>query len=479
MSNTSNSILWYDYETFGTNPAQDRIAQFGAIRTDETLNIISEEYLSYCLPADDMLPHPEACLVTGITPQDCLEHGVPEYEFIQGIRELMMQPATCTAGYNSIRFDDEFTRYTLYRNLFDPYEREYKSGNSRWDLLDVMRTAHALRPEGMNWAYDEDGAPSFRLEALTAANDIDHGDAHDALADVRATIAVAQCLREAQPKMFDYLYSMRVKPKVANLLTPLRQQAVVHVSGMYGVEQQCISLALPIFQHPTNTNCILSYDLRVDPAQFADLSATDVQRLLFTATADLADGERRLPVKGIHINKSPVVLPANTLRAEDAERLGIDLQQIEAHRQWLIHHGDQLIQHIQAVYLQGPEYAENTDPDGQLYAGFFSNEDREQMRRMHLVAPDDWPRFAEYFSDSRLPELLFRLRARSYPETLGIEEGEAWEEFRYRRLTEETGGGSLTVQSFDQLLAKLAVTVKPEQLPILAALQEWREGIAP
>lgn len=474
---SSKSILWYDYETFGIDPARDRIAQFGAIRTDEELNIISEEYLSYCLPADDMLPHPDACLVTGITPQDCLEFGVPEYDFIKSILELMMQPGTCTVGYNSIRFDDEFTRYTLYRNLFDPYEREYKSGNSRWDLLDVVRAAHALRPDGMNWAYDEQGAPSFRLEALTEANGIEHGDAHDALADVRATIAIAQKLRSAQPKMFDYIYGLRSKASVSGQLTPLLNEAVVHVSGMYGTQNNCITLALPILQHPTNPNCVFSYDLRVAPAQFTDLSIDEMHRLLFTPTVELNDGEQRLPVKGIHINKAPVVLPRNTMRAQDADRLGIDLVQVEEHRQWLVHHGEQFIETLTAVFQKTPDFAQSTDPDTQLYGGFFSNEDREQMRRMHQVLPDEWPRFSEYFTDPRLSDLLFRLRARSFPETLDMEEGEQWEEYRYMRLTHSAGGGSLTAEQFDELIAQRYETATVEQQAVLEALQEWREGI--
>ena len=84
----------------------------------------------------------------------------------------MAEPGTCSVGYNSIRFDDEFTRHLLYRNFHDPYAREWSEGNSRWDLIDLARLACALRPQGMEWPLRPDGAPSFRLGDLAAANDI-------------------------------------------------------------------------------------------------------------------------------------------------------------------------------------------------------------------------------------------------------------------------------------------------------------------
>ncbi|MGD9660496.1 MAG: exodeoxyribonuclease I, partial [Porticoccaceae bacterium] len=133
------SIFWHDYETTGTSPALDRPIQFAGIRTDEDLNIIGEPLSLYCQPSKDILPHPEACLVTGISPQLAEAKGVPEPEFIAAIHRQFMVPGTCGAGYNSIRFDDEVTRNTLYRNFYDPYEREWQGGNSRWDIIDMVR----------------------------------------------------------------------------------------------------------------------------------------------------------------------------------------------------------------------------------------------------------------------------------------------------------------------------------------------------
>ena len=184
------TILWHDYETWGVSPKFDKPSQFAGIRTDLDLNIIGEPEMFYCQPPQDYLPQPEACLVTGITPQKALREGLTEAEFAERIHSLFSQPNTCVAGYNSIRFDDEVTRYLLYRNFYDPYAREWQNGNSRWDIIDMIRACYALRPEGIEWpTVERDGQQvvSFRLELLTKANGIEHEAAHDAMSDVYAT----------------------------------------------------------------------------------------------------------------------------------------------------------------------------------------------------------------------------------------------------------------------------------------------------
>jgi exodeoxyribonuclease-1 len=166
---SEQTFLWHDYETFGANPALDRPAQFAAIRTNAALEPVGEPLNWYCQPALDVFPHPIASLITGITPQDAQKKGLVEAEFADNIHAEMMEPGTCSAGYNSIHFDDEFSRNLFYRNFYDPYEREYKNNNTRWDLIDLARMCYALRPEGVEWPEHEPGKPSFKLEHLSAA----------------------------------------------------------------------------------------------------------------------------------------------------------------------------------------------------------------------------------------------------------------------------------------------------------------------
>ncbi len=226
------TLYWHDYETSGIDPRFDRPMQFAGVRTDEDLNIIGEPLMIYCKPSGDYLPHPQAALVTGLTPQLAEKEGLNEAEFIKQIHDELAAPGTCGVGYNSLRFDDEFTRFTLFRNFYDAYAREWQSGNSRWDIIDMVRLTRALRPEGIHWPNREDGKPSFRLEDLTAANGIEHSGAHDALADVYATIEMARLIKNAQPKLYDYVFERRRKQALAPLLNLNERKPVVHVLSL-------------------------------------------------------------------------------------------------------------------------------------------------------------------------------------------------------------------------------------------------------
>lgn len=324
MSGTQ-TFYWHDYETFGTDPQRDKPVQFAGIRTDFDFNIVDDPLVVYCKPAEDCLPHPEACLITGITPQLAEQKGVCEAEFIRLIHEQLAQPNTCTLGYNSLRFDDEVTRNCLYRNFYDPYAREWQNGNSRWDLIDVVRAARALRPDGIVWPVNEEGGPSFRLDQLTRVNNIAHEAAHDALSDVYATLAVTRLVKQAQPKLYQFLLRHRVKGEALNLLQLGSFKPVVHVSGKYPAVKNCLAVVLPICKHPTNANGLIVYDLSVDPEPMLGLAVEEIQQRIFTATADLPEGVARIPLKTVHINKCPVLAPVSVIRPEDALRLGIDL----------------------------------------------------------------------------------------------------------------------------------------------------------
>ncbi|MBD3646672.1 MAG: exodeoxyribonuclease I [Pseudomonadales bacterium] len=299
------SIYWHDYETTGTDPARDRAIQFAGIRTDHNLDPIGEPLNLLCRPGNDILPSPAAIAVTGIRMSDVVREGMTEAAFIGRILREFSVPGTCVCGFNSIRFDDEFTRHMLYRNFHDPYAREWQQGNSRWDVIDLFRMAYALRPDGMEWPTNDKGGPSFRLEALTLANGISHGSAHDALSDVLATVALTKKLKDAQPKLYDYLFALRDKKRVLQQLYPLGKFPLVHVSAMYPAERACTAVVLPLCSHPLNGNGVICYDLSMDPAPLVSCDAAELQRLVFTANEDLGEGEQRVALKTIHVNRAP------------------------------------------------------------------------------------------------------------------------------------------------------------------------------
>ncbi|PSJ22876.1 exodeoxyribonuclease I [Halomonas sp. ND22Bw] len=457
------TFLWHDYETFGADPRRDRPSQFAAIRTDAEFNEIGEPIELFCKPADDYLPHPQACLITGITPQQARRRGLPEAEFAGRVMDAMSQPGTCVVGYNNVRFDDEVGRHLFYRNLLDPYAREWQNGNSRWDLIDVVRAFHALRPEGIEWPTREDGSPSFKLEHLTAANGIEHAGAHDALADVRATIALARLLRDCNAKLFDYLLAQRGKRQVARQLDVPGRKPVLHVSRRYPASRGCSALVMPLAEHPTNPNGVIVYDLSVDPEPLLTLTPEQIRERVFVSNDDLAEGESRIPLKVIHINKCPVVLPASALKdvagprqgeyGDIVERLSLDMAACRRHWKTLADHPE-VIARVSEVFAAPPPEPPH-DPDLMLYSGgFFSPSDRQQMERVRATDPWDLVGAGFAFQDPRLEEMLFRYRARSYPDTLTGEEQARWEAFRWERMNDAAVAG-FTLKEFAREIDRL------------------------
>ena len=476
------TFLWHDYETFGTRPRRDCPAQFAAIRTDAELNEIGEPMELFCQPPLDRLPEPEACLITGITPQECAAKGLPEHQFADRINAALGQPGTIGVGYNSIRFDDEVTRFLLWRNLIDPYAREWQGGCSRWDLLDVVRCAHALRPEGIEWPVGEDGLTSFRLERLTAANGLAHEAAHDALSDVRATLALARLLRQCNARLFDFCLALRKKDRVAQELglpTTLDQaRPFLHVSGRFGAVRGCIAVMAPLAMHPTNKNELLAWDLAADPRELADLKPDEVRVRLFTPSAELPEGVARLAIKGVHLNKSPVVIGnLKTLTPAQAERWGIDFG-VAATSLERLHALPDLSALWAQVYAR-PSADGPADVDEDLYGGFLGDADRRRLTQLRALGPAELALARAGFDDERLPELLLRYRARNFADTLNEAERAQWAQHRAARLLAGEGG-ALTLQGlFDRIDALAEGDLDERQQAVLEALYAWAEQIAP
>ncbi len=470
MSNAT--FFWHDYETWGIDPRRDRAAQFAGIRTNLDLETIGEPVMIYCQPTMDFLPSPDAALVTGITPQEAMAKGVNEAEFFKQINNEFSVPGTCGVGYNSIRFDDEVTRFGFYRNFIDPYAREWQNSNSRWDILDLVRMTYALRPEGINWPEREEGLPSFRLEHLTAANDIEQAGAHDALVDVKATIDIARLIKRLQPRLFDFYFDLRRKDSVAELLNLRTQEIVLHITGMYPAAQGCISPVVPLLQHPINKNEIIVYDCRHDPELLLSLSAEDINVNLFTPNAEQKGDDERVALKGVHLNKSPALAPLKTLSPEMSERWEIDWTLVEKNRQKLL--ADQTLQtRLRELYLMKPDHGSN-DADSALYDGFINNNDRRFCDQILDSSPEELLEWTPPFSDQRLQTLYDRYRARNWPETLNDEDRRQWQEFCHARLLDGEYGCTLTVNDFQLRMEELSQTELSEKdQKLLEQLVKW------
>jgi len=469
----TSSIFWYDYETTGINPRCDRPLQVAGIRTDADLNEIAAPVNLYCQPSDDILPHPAACMITGITPERLADRGLSEADFMTRVHAQLAMPGTCGAGYNTLRFDDEMTRYSLYRNFFDPYGREWQGGNSRWDLIDVVRAAYALRPDGIEWPQ-VDGRASMRLELLTAANGIDHGQAHDALSDVRATIALARLIRQRQPRLYDWLFQLRSKQRVQENIQLL--QPLVHVSGQFGAARRYAAVVMPLAWHPKNRNALIVYDLAHDPQPLIEQSIEILQERLYKRRQDLAEGEAPLALKLLHINRCPVIAPLSVLREEDWQRLNLDKPLYQARAMRLCDAQPQWHYKLPPLY-QAQAFSESVDPEQQLYDKFIGDRDRLLCERIRTLDPEQVASADWMFDDERLPELLFRYRARNFPHTLNPLETQRWLQFCQQRLSDPQFGAPITLQGFNAALAECLAKADPAQTQVLRHWQAYAQDL--
>ncbi|MFP4483633.1 MAG: exodeoxyribonuclease I [Spirochaetota bacterium] len=473
----SASLLWYDLETFGRHPQWDRIAQFGAIRTNGDFEEIGEPIVAYCRLTPDYVPDPESCLITGITPAEVQEKGMTEREFAALIHEEMMVPATCTAGFNTIAFDDEFIRALFYRNFYDPYRREYMNNNSRWDIIDLLRMCHDLRPEGMEWVRNEKGIPSFRLDALANANGVTLDNAHDALADVRATIGLARLVHQTKPKLFRYYYSLRRKDEVRRRLNLGEMKPILHTSAMYASESGSTTVVIPLSASPDNPNEIIVYDLRRDPTDWLDAPPEEIERRVFTPARELGENER-IPLTGIRINRVPAVSPLGTIDEAQAESLGIDLGRCLRHAE-IIRDRPDLLQRIRKIYGKRPP-RNFSDPDLQIYSGdFFPDEDREEFDQIRAMPPEELKHNAPRLYDHRAPEMLWRYIARNHPEALTPEEQERWKSFCASRILTPEADGAWDIAAFKRKVGNLLsrVDTPARDKVILKSLQEYAEHL--
>ena len=431
------TFFFYDLETSGLNPREDRIMQFAGQRTDMNLNLVGEPVNILIKMGEDVLPSPGAIMVTKIMPQDTLRDGISEAEFARLAVEEIFTSNTIAVGYNTVRFDDEFMRAMLWRNFHEPYEWEWKDGRSRWDMLDVVRLTRALRPEGINWPVREDGVATNRLELITKLNGVSHEHAHDALSDVYATIAVAKLIKDKQPKLFDYLLKMRDKKEVKKLVNLDNKQPFVYVSGRYENEFNKATVAFPLTSG-RNGN-VLVYDLRYN---LEDLLRSkmkknneDTENVAAEPSDEPMVSSSIFPiVKELCFNKCPAVAPLAVLNSGDGwKKIGLDKEIVNRNLEILLKHPE-FAESVRTESENRPDFPPAIEPEAALYDGFLSDTDRIKVAAVRNADEDRLADFHPDFHDSRLPDLLLHYKGRNYPQCLAGDESEKWEEYRKARL---------------------------------------------
>jgi exodeoxyribonuclease-1 len=468
----AKTFFFYDLETSGLNPRNDRIMQFAGIRTDMDLNQIGEPYNLLVKLNDDTLPSPEAVMVTGITPQQTIEGGYTESEFARILSDDIFTPDTIAVGFNSIRFDDEFLRHLFWRNFFDPYEWSWRDGRSKWDLLDVVRMTRALRPDGIKWPVDDNGTATNRLELIAKVNGVDHFKAHDALSDVEALISVTKLIKDKQPQLYDYLLKMRDKSEIKKLVNLDNKQPFVYSSGRLDSQYNKTTVAFPLTS-AKNGNVIV-YDLRYDPSTFMKMNSKELAKVLYATWEERqAEGFVKLPVKVLQYNRAPAVAPVGVLAQGDGwGKVQLTEAIIQKHMKTLLSAPD-FAENIRSIFENREEFKKLPDPEAQLYDSFVPDVDRIRLEKIRNSSVTELADLHPNFSDDRLDVLLLHYKARNFPKSLSEDESIMWEKWRADRITRALPAYMKSIQT-------IATKTKDEsKLFILQELHLWAESIMP
>ena len=477
------TFFFYDLETSGFSPQNDRIMQFAGQRTDENLNRIGEPVNILVRLNDDVLPSPSALMVTKISPQKTVEEGYTEAEFTKMLVEEYFTPDTVIVGYNNVRFDDVHIQHLFWRNFYPPYDWQWKDGRSRWDLLDVVRMIRALRPEGINWPFviNEETGEKFaanKLELLTKENGILHENAHDAMSDVDGLIDVARLLKEKQPQIFDYLFKIRSKNEVQKLVNLENPKPFVYTSGRFKVEFEKTTVAFPIA--PAKNQNVIVWDLRFSPEKFIDWSE---DQILENITADFetrsSDNFEPIAAKILQYNKCPAVAPMGVLTEENQQRLKIDLAEIQKNLD-ILRKSPYFAENLRSAFerrgeaFQDKNNVEKPAPEARLFEGFVSRSDDIKIEAVRNSTDRELADFHPDFADERLTDLLLHYKARNFPKSLSSQEKELWEEYRVENLQKMIPN---FMKEFQEIANNQNLNSQEEY--ILEEIKLWLENILP
>lgn len=439
MYNIEPTFFIYDYETFGLHPASDRPVQFAGIRVNYTLNIIEKIKFFYCRIPNDYLPNPESVLITGITPQFTINHGLNEAEFAYHIFNILNIPNTCIVGYNNIHFDDEFTRNIFYRNFCDPYSWAYQNGNSRWDLLPVLKTFYSLCPNKIKWPINANNQISFRLTDITNSNAIQHVHAHNAKSDVYAALEIMKLLKTAQPKLFQFLYNHRTKNQLKKIIDLNQMNPLLYISNkIHDKHKNFINFLAPIAWHPTNHNILIAYNLsnNIDNLLYCDIDL--IRKNLYHHQKKIHNVLNNISLQLIRLNACPILIPINFF---DKNHDIIDCtKNIFLNYQYYLSNLNLLktnmnnnmylkinkLCNIIQSYMNDKILNNQTHVDNQLYRGFFNYQDQKTIKKIRNTSIEKLSTIDLNGIDTRLKSLLFFYRARNFHCTLNSQEQKKW-----------------------------------------------------
>ena len=380
-----DEMFFFDLEASGlvkSGTQYPQIYDAGYVKTDSDLNIIEEGNI-IIKPRIDIIPTPMAFAITRLDIDKLERMGVPEYSGIKQLQQKMMErPNTLITGYNTMTYDDEVNRHTLYRNLKNPYSHEWQNGNARMDLYGLIQMVYAFSPSIMKWPLNDEGNVSLKLENLSKENGLSHEKAHDAMSDVKATIGLAKIIKDGNPSLWNYFLWLTKKDNALSVLT--ENDMVFQTSPFFGKECRMTRPVHPLIMDrkvKTTRYCI---DLTADPESIkmlTQMTPAEIAEIMFTKREDLPEGMPKLPITKVTANKGPNIVRANdsAIRAR-AESFGYNPDHVLENMAF-IRQNPQLKRVIQEAMVSN--FDKNEDPEFNMYSGFPSKRDEGTLDSLH------------------------------------------------------------------------------------------------
>jgi exodeoxyribonuclease-1 len=455
------SFVFYDTETTGISTSFDQILQFAAIKTDSDLNELDRIEIR-CRLLPHVIPHPGALKVTGMSIERVTDAALPcHYEMIRAVRTKLAEwsPAIFV-GYNSMNFDEHLLRQALFRTLHAPYLTN-SDGNNRADALTLVQAASQFAPDCLTIPVNHKGNAIFKLDHVAPANGFAHDNAHDALADVEATIYLARCVRDEAPECWSRFLRFSSKAGVSAFLED--EEALLLTEFYYNRPYHFVVSA--IGADPDNPSARFCLDLRHDLDWIASLP--DAALAAWVAASPK-------PVRKLRMNASPSIAPLDEV---DPGFLGDLDEALIADRVARLREDEELRERLIAAVMAGREgYEESPHVEEQIYSGFIPDADKGRMDLFHLVP---WPNrvaIVDSFEDQRLRYHGYRLIYERHPEVLNEETRAFYYNHDRARLMDVSGAAKWnTLPLALAAIAEAEVGSTEEQAGILAAYRLYLE----
>ncbi len=398
MGQNSKNYVFYDLETSGLSKQFDQILQFGGVLTDSELNEV-DRFEMRCQLQEHIVPSPMALQITGVSPSSLIDNSVPtHYEALCSIyKKLSDWSPAVFLGYNSISFDEEMLRQAFYQTL-QPCYLTNTNGNTRGDILRLLHAVNLLAPDVIEPIHDDKGRARFKLDQLAPKNGFAHQQAHDAMADVEATMHLAKLVLDEAPHVWDMLLATTSKKSVQEMIASHDVLMLCGGGRGGGVMSSTVVTACGI--NPLLQNQHGVFDLNHDPANYIDLTVEELRK-------EIAGNES--PIQMVYTNRQPILIPVDDTPGHLLSDEVAPEEQFEKAR-LVQENTDFRLRVSEAMADDSANHDEVLDEvELQIYNGFASNGDSSLMGKFHKV---DWPDRIEILrslEDTRMKRIAQRL----------------------------------------------------------------------